>query len=68
MSLTDKPASPAKTDRFFEASLAETDREIAEAIGLEHSFYVVGALVSVVMIGIAIYLWRNPKIAKAGED
>ena len=41
---------------------------IAEAVGLERSFYVVGALVSVVMIGIAIYLWRNPQIAKAGED
>jgi glycine hydroxymethyltransferase len=35
MSLTDNPASPAKADRFFEASLAEADREIAEAIGLE---------------------------------
>ncbi len=35
MSLTDNPASLAKADRFFEASLAETDREIAEAIGLE---------------------------------
>src|SRR3954464_15923409 len=35
MSLTDNPASPAKADRFFEASLAETDREIAEAIKLE---------------------------------
>jgi glycine hydroxymethyltransferase len=35
MSLTDNPASPAKAERFFEASLAETDREIAEAIGLE---------------------------------
>src|SRR3954451_8655342 len=35
MSLTDNPASLAKTDRFFEASLAETDREIAEAIKLE---------------------------------
>ena len=35
MSLTDKPASPANADRFFEASLAETDPEIAEAIGLE---------------------------------
>jgi hypothetical protein len=23
---------------------------------------------SVVMIGIAIYLWWNPKIARAGED
>src|SRR5262245_5920787 len=41
---------------------------IAEAVGLERSFYVIGALVSVVMIGIAIYLWRNPQIAKAGED
>ena len=41
---------------------------IAEAVGLERSFYVVGALASVVMIGIAIYLWRNPQIAKAGED
>ena len=41
---------------------------IAEAVGLEYSFYVIGALVSVVMIGIAIYLWRNPEIAKAGED
>jgi MFS family permease len=41
---------------------------IAEAVGLERSFYVVGALVSVVMIGIAIYLWRNPDIARAGED
>jgi glycine hydroxymethyltransferase len=35
MSLTDHSASPAKADRFFEASLAETDREIAEVIGLE---------------------------------
>jgi hypothetical protein len=41
---------------------------IAEAVGLEYSFYVVGALVSMAMIGIAIYLWRNPAIAKAGED
>jgi len=41
---------------------------VAEAVGLERSFYVIGAIVSVVMIGIAIYLWRNPEIAKAGED
>jgi MFS family permease len=41
---------------------------IAEAVGLERSFYVVGAVASVVMIGIAIYLWRNPHIARAGED
>jgi MFS family permease len=41
---------------------------IAEAIGLERSFYVVGALVSAAMIGIAIYLWRHPNVARAGED
>jgi glycine hydroxymethyltransferase len=35
MPLTDNPASPAKADRFFEASLAESDREVAEAIKLE---------------------------------
>ena len=35
MSLTEKPASVAKSDRFFEASLAEADREVAEAIQLE---------------------------------
>ncbi len=41
---------------------------IAEAVGLEWSFYVIGALVSVMMIGIAIYLWRNPQVTRAGED
>ena len=41
---------------------------IAEAVGLEGAFYVVGVLVSIVMVGIAVYLWRNPEIAKAGED
>lgn len=41
---------------------------IAEAVGLEGSFYLVGALVSVAMAGIAIYLWRNPAIARVGED
>ncbi len=35
MSLSDKPASSAKTERFFEASVAESDPELAEAIGLE---------------------------------
>jgi glycine hydroxymethyltransferase len=35
MSLTDNPVSLAKADRFFEASQAETDPQIAEAIGLE---------------------------------
>ena len=41
---------------------------IAEAVGLEWSFYIVGALVSVVMIGVAIYLWRHPEVATRGED
>jgi MFS family permease len=41
---------------------------IAEAVGVEWSFYVVGALVSLVMVGIAIYLLRNPEVAKSGED
>jgi predicted MFS family arabinose efflux permease len=41
---------------------------IAEAVGLEYAFYVVGVLVSIVMLGIAVYLWRNPHVSKAGED
>ncbi len=41
---------------------------VAQAIGLEASFYVVGILVSAAMAGIAVYLWRNPHVAKAGED
>jgi MFS family permease len=41
---------------------------IAEAVGLEWSFYVVGALASAVMIATAIYLWRRPEVARAGED
>jgi MFS family permease len=41
---------------------------LAEALGLELAFYVVGAAVSAVMTGIAIYLWRRPDVAQAGED
>ena len=41
---------------------------LAEGLGLELAFYVVGAAVSVVMAGIAIYLWRRPDVAQAGED
>src|SRR6188508_1835934 len=37
MSLSDNPASPAKADRFFDASLAETDPEVAEAVKRELS-------------------------------
>jgi len=41
---------------------------LAEAAGLEASFYLVGIAVSIVMAGIAVYLWCRPDIAKAGED
>ena len=41
---------------------------LAEAVGLEASFYVVGAAASIVMAGIAIYLWRRPDVARADED
>src|SRR5687767_4537789 len=35
MPLTNQPAPPVQESRFFEASLAETDRDIADAIDLE---------------------------------
>ncbi|MEA2987133.1 MAG: glycine hydroxymethyltransferase [Alphaproteobacteria bacterium] len=35
MSPTNQPVPPTQENRFFEASLAETDRDIAEAIDLE---------------------------------
>jgi predicted MFS family arabinose efflux permease len=41
---------------------------IAEAAGLEYSFYLVGLLVSAAMAAIAVYLWWHPDIARAGED
>jgi hypothetical protein len=41
---------------------------IAEVVGLENSFYVVGAIVSAAMTVIAIYLWRHPQVARSGED
>jgi MFS family permease len=41
---------------------------IAEAVGLEMSFYVVGAAASLAMAAIAIYLWWRPEVARAGED
>lgn len=40
---------------------------IAEAFGLEYAFYITGAAVSIVMVAIAIYLWRNPEVARSGE-
>jgi hypothetical protein len=41
---------------------------IAEVVGLENSFYVVGAIVSAAMTAIAFYLWRHPHVARSGED
>jgi MFS family permease len=41
---------------------------IAEVAGLERAFYIVGIAVSIVMAAVAIYLWRNPQIARAAED
>jgi len=40
---------------------------LAEVAGLEAAFYLVGAAASIVMAGIAIFLWRRPDVAKAGE-
>ena len=41
---------------------------IAEAVGLEISFYVIGVFSTLLMGAIAVYLWRRSDIAKAGED
>ncbi len=41
---------------------------IAEAVGLELSFYVIGVVVSAAMLGISIYLWHRPDVAHVGED
>jgi MFS family permease len=41
---------------------------IAQVLGLKLSFFAVGATASLVMIGIAVYLWHRPDVAKAGED
>jgi MFS family permease len=41
---------------------------VAEEFGLELAFYAVGVAVSVAMAAIAVYLWRRPDVARAGED
>ena len=41
---------------------------VAEAVGLEASFYVVGGIVSLGMIFMAVYLWRRPDVARSGEE
>jgi MFS family permease len=40
---------------------------LADAAGTRDSFYIVGALVTLVMGGFAIYLWRRPDVARSGE-
>ncbi len=35
--------------------------------GLEYAFYVAGIFISIMMTGMAIYLWRNPDVARSGE-
>jgi len=51
-----------------EGAVAARHGALARAVGFEGSSYDIGVLVRVVMTGVAIYLWRNPDIAKAGED
>jgi MFS family permease len=41
---------------------------MAEAVGLEASFYLLGAVTSVMLAVIAVYLWRHPELSRVGED
>lgn len=41
---------------------------IGELVGVRSAFFLVGAIASVLMAWIAIYLLRNPQIARQGED
>jgi MFS family permease len=41
---------------------------IAELVGLEMSFYVIGLFSTLLMAAVAVYLWRRPDVAKAGQD
>jgi MFS family permease len=41
---------------------------IAEVAGLEAAFYIIAALISAAMAGLAVYLWRHPEISRRGED
>jgi MFS family permease len=41
---------------------------VAEAFGLEASFYLVGIVASIIMAAIAVYLWRRPDVARTGEE
>jgi len=39
-----------------------------EAVGLESTFYVIGAASTVIMAAVGWYLWRRPDVARSGED
>lgn len=41
---------------------------IAEAVGLEMSFYAIGIFATLAMAAIAVYLWRRPDVARTGEN
>ena len=40
---------------------------VAYWAGLEYAFYVAGLAISAAMLAIAVYLWRNPDVARSGE-
>ena len=40
---------------------------VAQAWGLEYAFYFAGVTISLMMAAMAIYLWRNPDVARSGE-
>lgn len=40
---------------------------VAYWAGLEYAFYVAGLAISIAMAAIAVYLWRNPDVARSGE-
>ena len=41
---------------------------VAETAGLEAAFYIVGVAISVVLLGVGVYLWRRPELGQAGEN
>jgi MFS family permease len=41
---------------------------VGELVGVRNAFFVIGALASLAMIWIAIYLARHPEVARQGED
>jgi MFS family permease len=41
---------------------------LVQALGLEKGFYAIGALASLVMAALGIFLWCRPDVARSGED